>query len=87
VCGLLSPAEVVATKDVRLRAYLPSAGSKSEVADAKKVANFSAVKYDFIADHASPVRANERTAFMSLAHRDPTAPGAWLPELKSGRAR
>eukprot|EP00931_Biecheleriopsis_adriatica_P041318 TRINITY_DN23628_c0_g1_i2.p1 TRINITY_DN23628_c0_g1~~TRINITY_DN23628_c0_g1_i2.p1 ORF type:complete len:199 (+),score=25.56 TRINITY_DN23628_c0_g1_i2:31-597(+) len=76
----LSPAEVVASGDVRLRWALPAAGVKSEVAHEKKVCNFSAVRYNFVAEQATPVAPHERTSFMSLAHRDPTAPGVWLPQ-------
>mmetsp|Transcript_67043 Transcript_67043/g.143451 ORF Transcript_67043/g.143451 Transcript_67043/m.143451 type:complete len:189 (+) Transcript_67043:50-616(+) len=76
-----SPAEVVASghMGIRLRASLPPAGVKSEVADKEKVANFSAVEYVTTAEQATPISRYDRTAFMSLAHRDPTAPGVWLP--------
>mmetsp|Transcript_8276 Transcript_8276/g.15060 ORF Transcript_8276/g.15060 Transcript_8276/m.15060 type:complete len:191 (+) Transcript_8276:65-637(+) len=75
----LRPPEVVATGDIRLRYALPPAGIKTEVVDMEKVCNWSAVKYNLLADQATPVRAWDRTGFMALAHRDPTAPGVWLP--------
>eukprot|EP00442_Polarella_glacialis_P049267 CAMPEP_0115127144 /NCGR_PEP_ID=MMETSP0227-20121206/50198_1 /TAXON_ID=89957 /ORGANISM="Polarella glacialis, Strain CCMP 1383" /LENGTH=176 /DNA_ID=CAMNT_0002531121 /DNA_START=31 /DNA_END=557 /DNA_ORIENTATION=- len=45
--------DVVNSGDVRARAYLPSAGVKSEVADEVKVANYSGVKYNFVAHRQS----------------------------------
>jgi len=57
-----------------LRHLLPASGVKSEACDKKKVANFSAISYNFLADQATPIRPYEKTAFMSHAHRD--APGA-----------
>eukprot|EP00929_Paragymnodinium_shiwhaense_P061317 TRINITY_DN30617_c0_g1_i1.p1 TRINITY_DN30617_c0_g1~~TRINITY_DN30617_c0_g1_i1.p1 ORF type:complete len:222 (-),score=41.78 TRINITY_DN30617_c0_g1_i1:96-761(-) len=57
-----------------LRHLLHASGRKSEAYDKVKVANFSAVNYNFIADQATPIKPYEKTAFMSHAHRD--APGA-----------
>eukprot|EP00930_Biecheleria_cincta_P072726 TRINITY_DN60082_c0_g1_i1.p1 TRINITY_DN60082_c0_g1~~TRINITY_DN60082_c0_g1_i1.p1 ORF type:complete len:183 (-),score=40.36 TRINITY_DN60082_c0_g1_i1:64-612(-) len=76
----LSPAEVVSSGDIRLRAALPPAGIKSEAGDLKKFVNFTAVPYNFVAEQSTPIRSFERTGFMSLAHRDPSAPGVWLPQ-------
>ncbi|OLQ10906.1 hypothetical protein AK812_SmicGene5327 [Symbiodinium microadriaticum] len=80
----LRPPEVVATGDIRLRYALPPAGVKSQVVDMEKICNWSAVRYNIVAEQATPVREWDRTGFMALAHRDPTAPGVWLPR-PSGR--
>lgn len=75
----LRPPEVVATGDIRLRTALPPAGVKSETWDHPKICNWSAVKYNLVAEQATPIRAWDKTAFMALGYRDPTAPGVWLP--------
>ncbi|CAE7368736.1 unnamed protein product [Symbiodinium sp. CCMP2592] len=45
---------------------------------------FEMFRYNIVAEQATPVREWDRTGFMALAHRDPTAPGVWLPR-QSGR--
>ena len=32
-------------------------------------------RYNFVAEQATPIRSWDKTAFMALGHRDPTAPG------------
>eukprot|EP00435_Cladocopium_sp_Y103_P027917 s2923_g6.t3 len=79
----LRPPEVVATGDIRLRTALPPAGVKSETWDHPKICNWSAVKYNLVAEQATPIRSWDKTAFMALGYRDPTAPGV-LVSLVSG---
>eukprot|EP00434_Breviolum_minutum_P024064 symbB.v1.2.021240.t1/scaffold1825.1/size102390/7 len=75
----LRPPEVVESGDIRLRTSLPPAGVKSETWDHPKICNWSAVKYNLVAEQATPIRSWDKTGFMALGHRDPTAPGVWLP--------
>ena len=77
--GTLDRHEVIQSGDIRMRALLPASGLKSEVADMKKVSNYSAVRYNFLAEQATPIHEHDKTSFMSLAHRDHSAPGVWLP--------
>merc|ERR1719318_2487758 len=69
----LRPPEVVESGDIRLRAALRPAGLKTEVCDVQKPVGFSAAPYHLLAEQATPILPYERTAFMSLAHRDPSA--------------
>ncbi|CAK8991549.1 Uncharacterized protein SCF082_LOCUS2707 [Durusdinium trenchii] len=75
----LTPPEVVESGDIPLRTALPPAGIKSETWNHAKICNWSAVKYNLIAEQATPIRSWDKTGFMALGHRDPTAPGVWLP--------
>merc|ERR1712232_60688 len=61
------PHEVIArgSAGVAIRHLLPVAGSQTEAANKKKVINFPALSYNFIADQATPLRPHEKTGFMS----------------------
>ncbi|CAJ1371181.1 unnamed protein product [Effrenium voratum] len=79
----LSPPEVIATQDIRLRAALAPAGTVSETWSQDKICNWSAVKYNLLAEQATPIRSWDKTGFMALGHRDPSAPGVWLPKPRA----